>query len=294
LLKIILEKILPLYFLILSGYVFGKRKNYDLQYSLDIVFYLLAPILVFISFYKFHLENINIFSLVFANTFYIFLNLFLTYFMLKKLNIFNIQNENSHKGIALSIAFSNVAYLGLPLIYFLYGEQGFQIAVLNFLVISILHFSLGIYFLVGKTYELFKIPFIYAFALAYILKYFKIKLNPSIINFCELTGKSSLPLMLLNLGTRLSKITTEKVKEGFFISLLKIFINLIFALLVAKIFNLQGLIKKVFVIQNMLPSAILNYVFCEKYNKDPTLVASIIFFSTLLSIIYIPILIFLF
>jgi len=283
--QIILEKILPLYILIFSGYIFGKRRKYDLSYISDVVFYLLAPILVFISVYKLSLNSNLILKLVFANTFYVLSSLAILSF------IFYKADKRNYKAISLSLTFSNVAYLGLPLIFFLYGDKGLEIAVINFLVISFLHFSLGIYYLSGNFKELISIPFLYTFILAIIFKKLKISLSSSLINFMELTGKSSLPLMLVSLGTRLASISFEDIFKGLIYTLLKFIINFFLLILSAKLFSLKGLEFYVFVLQNILPSAILNYVFCEKYNKNPNLVSSIILFSTVFSLIYIPLVI---
>jgi len=283
--QIILEKILPLYILIFSGYIFGKKKKYDLSYVSDIVFYLLAPILVFISVYKLNLNSNLILKLFFANTFYVLSSLTILSLIFYKID------KSNYKAISLSLTFSNVAYLGLPLIFFLYGDKGLEIAVINFLVISFLHFSLGIYYLSGNFKELISIPFLYTFILAIIFKKLKISLSSSLINFMELTGKSSLPLMLISLGTRLASISFEDVFKGIIYASLKFIVNFSLLILSAKIFSLKGLEFYVFVLQNILPSAILNYVFCEKYNKNPNIVSSIILFSTLLSLIYLPLVI---
>jgi len=285
--QIILEKILPLYFLIFSGYIFGKRKKYDLSYISDVVFYLFAPILVFISVYKLSLNFKLILKLFFANTFYVVSSL-----AILSLIFYKIDRKN-YKAISLSLTFSNVAYLGLPLIFFLYGDKGLEIAVINFLVISFLHFSLGICYLSGNFKELISIPFLYTFILAVILKKLKIPLSKSLINFMELTGKSSLPLMLVSLGTRLASISSEDIFKGIIYTFLKFITNFLVLILSAKTFSLKGLEFYIFILQNILPSAILNYVFCEKYSKNPNLVSSIILFSTLFSLIYIPLVIFL-
>ncbi len=280
--KIILEKILPLYILIFVGFLFGKRKKYDLSYVSDIVLYFFSPILVFVSFYKLEI-NFPVFNLILANISYIFLSLFLLSYFFKKIY------KEKYKAIALSLTFSNVAYLGLPLVYFLYGEKGFNIAIINFIVISILHFSLGLYFLTGKVKEVFKLPFIFAVVLAVLFRKLKIIIPIPFMNLLELTGKSSLPLMLTTLGTRLSQVKFEDIKYAFILSIFKVFFSFILLLFISKIFSLPGIIKNIFILQNILPSAILNYVFCEKYNQSPSLVSSIVFFSTLLSFFYIPI-----
>lgn len=280
--KIILEKILPLYILIFVGFLFGKRKKYDLSYVSDIVLYFFSPILVFVSFYKLEI-NFPVFNLILANISYIFLSLFLLSYFFKKIY------KEKYKAIALSLTFSNVAYLGLPLVYFLYGEKGFNIAIINFIVISILHFSLGLYFLTGRVKDVFKLPFIFAVVLAMLFKKLKIVISASFMNLLELTGKSSLPLMLTTLGTRLSQVKFEDIKYAFILSIFKVFFSFILLLFISKIFSLPGIIKNIFILQNILPSAILNYVFCEKYNQSPSLVSSIVFFSTLLSFFYIPI-----
>jgi hypothetical protein len=58
------------------------------------------------------------------------------------------------------------------------------------------------------------------------------------------------------------------------------------ALLTVSIIPCPTTAKKVIIVQSSLPSAILNYVLCEKFKKSPQTAATIVFISTLLFPLY--------
>ena len=53
-------------------------------------------------------------------------------------------------------------------------------------------------------------------------------------------------------------------------------------------FDIDNLLIKVFIIQYSMPSAVFNYILADKYDKNPDRVASIVFVSTIMSLLTIP------
>ena len=90
------------------------------------------------------------------------------------------------------------------------------------------------------------------------------------------------------MGDRLTKIKIKFFKKAFLAALFKITFGFIIATLLVTIFSLTGILKDILILQAAMPSAVLTMVICYKYRRDPDLVASVVFISTLLSIITIP------
>ena len=53
---------------------------------------------------------------------------------------------------------------------------------------------------------------------------------------------------------------------------------------------MDGLTRKVLVLQASMPVGVLNYLFAQRYGRSPEQVASLVLVSTLISIISIPML----
>ena len=62
-------------------------------------------------------------------------------------------------------------------------------------------------------------------------------------------------------------------------------------LLVSKLLDVDGLTRKVLILQASMPVGVLNYLFAQRYARSPEQVASLVLVSTLLSVISIPVLV---
>jgi predicted permease len=71
----------------------------------------------------------------------------------------------------------NAGYLGIPLIYLLFGERALPFALTYMVVMAVYHFTLGIFILEGSFKEgvlsALKVPLIYGAILGLLLKPFK-------------------------------------------------------------------------------------------------------------------------
>ncbi|MBE9528580.1 MAG: AEC family transporter, partial [Proteobacteria bacterium] len=60
---------------------------------------------------------------------------------------------------------------------------------------------------------------------------------------------------------------------------------------VTALLGIDGVPRKVILLSSSMPSAVINFVICQRYNMQSDLVASIIATSTLISIVTTPIII---
>ena len=56
----------------------------------------------------------------------------------------------------------------------------------------------------------------------------------------------------------------------------------------SKLLDVDGLTRKVLILQASMPVGVLNYLFAQRYARSPEQVASLVLVSTLLSVISIP------
>ena len=136
--------------------------------------------------------------------------------------------------------------------------------------------------------EAFKLPLIYAVIVGLALNIFKIKIPEIIFKPMEIIGMIVIPLALLILGYKLTEIKIQTVRTAFFASLFRIIGGFIIAFLIIKLFSISGLVRNIILIEAAMPAAVMSIILTSKYSKDPELVASIVFISTLISLISIP------
>jgi len=158
---------------------------------------------------------------------------------------------------------------------------------------AVLHFTLGIVVLQRENLKegllsVLKIPLIYAVVFAFFTK--GISIPEGIEKILKLTGDATLPLMLVSIGISLSRIKPSEIELSVLGTAVRFVGGTLTAFLFASVLNCPPLLKKILVVQSSLPSAILNYVLCERFNRSPEIAASIIFVSTLLFPVYLLIL----
>lgn len=280
--ELLLNVIFPIYILIFLGYAFGKIwKSLETRTISTLVLYIFAPALIFDSFRGLKsFENLTSISLsaliVFLGVYS--LSLFVEGLLLKEKN----------PAFELSSTVMNAGYLGIPLIYLMFGEKSLPIALTYMVVMAVYHFTLGIVILnrdlSSGFKEALKIPLIYAVLLAFLLR--EVSLPSGVDKMIKLTGNATMPLMLVSIGISLSKIDLKGLEVGVLSTLVRFLGGTVFSIFSVEILGLKGLISKVLIVQSSLPSAVLNYVLCERFNKSPEIAASSIFISTILFPIY--------
>ena len=211
---------------------------------------------------------------------------FLGYLIIKYLNL-------PIKVYLPPLIFANTGNMGLPLVLFAFGEKGFKVGILYMVSTTIVHYTLGIIILSydKSPFEVFKLPLIYSAVLGLIIPVFGWDLPIIVERTFVLLGEASIPTMIFTLGYKLSEITISQFKKSFAFGGMRIGFGFLFGLIIAKIFNINGLVSNVFILESSMPPAIFNFVLAEKYQQDSKMVASIILAGTLLSIITTPIII---
>ncbi len=285
-LNVLLNVIIPVYALVVAGFLTKKffYKSFETSSSIFVVLYFFAPALVFYSFknLSFPIETlVKIF--IFSSALFVLL---WTISTLSTLAIF----KRRIRALEISATVMNAGYLGLPLIFVLFGQKALPVAVSFMVSIAILHFSIGVALLHGESFfkgikESFKLPLIYAALLAFLLK--GIRLPEGFEKMLKLTGDASMPLMLFVLGASLHRLKFESLKLGLWGSFLRLVLGTAVALTLLKFFSFSDYVRKTLLVQASLPSAILNYVLCERFSQEADIAAVVILISTLLSPLWI-------
>jgi len=283
----VLNIVLPAFVVILIGYTFGRvRKTADISPVVDVAFYIGTPALVFISMLDKKIVLLDA-GKVWAAALIIMFGCALVAWV-----VFRLLRQK-HSALYLPIIAMNTVNLPFPILYLAYGSAGLQAATLFFIPNVLLLSSLGIYIAAGKQWkegikEVFKIPVIYAAVIGLALNLFGVRLPELAINSLDLIALMAIPLVLIVLGYNLSKVKLASLPTTFLASFLRMGVGLLLGLLTANLFNLEGIFKVVVILVSAMPSAVNTSILATKYDNEADLVSSVVFVTTLISLVSIP------
>jgi predicted permease len=185
--------------------------------------------------------------------------------------------------------FPNAGNLGLPMSQLAFGDDGLVIAVALFAIFSFVQHTLAVSVLVWAnrrqaSTEHVKRSFPYAVALmgtsAVILKAFAIPVPPPILNSAKLVGSLAVPMMLISLGYALSTIKQSSVGEGAKLALARMMTGFLSGLVLLSLLNLPELVGEVLVQQVLMPVAVVNYIYTQRFTPLGHTAASAVLIST--------------
>ncbi|HEY9033628.1 MAG TPA: AEC family transporter [Pseudomonadales bacterium] len=190
------------------------------------------------------------------------------------------------------LSFANTGNMGVPICLFAFGEQAMALALVLFMTTSIFHFSIGVALAGSRNalHALLTSPVFYAALLSMLLVVTGWQLPPALFNTIELLGGIAIPLMLFSLGASLQSIRAHAFVRSTVLALWRLLAGFAVGLLLCWLFELDGVLAGVVIIQSSMPSAVFNYLLALSYDRQPGEVAGIVVLSTLLSFASLPLL----
>lgn len=282
----VLSVVLPVFSVIGIGYLFARFKKISLESVIEILLYLTIPALVISSLSKKQLVATDL-ALVSLAAFIVVIGTgAITWIYL------NIIKRQDLRGFYLPTMFMNSGNMSFPLALLAFGPDGLAVAVLYYIAISFLVYTLGIYIAkgTGGFSEMFKLPLVYASAAGIMLNLGGVTLPSPVITTFEMLGAATIPIMQVSLGYRLYSARLIYPWMSFIGSLIRIIGGAAIAYLVVTLLGIDGMNRKIIILSSGMPAAVINFVVSHRYNVDSDLVASTVAASTLLSIITTPIL----
>tara|TARA_B100002052_G_scaffold70667_1_gene64021 strand:- start:417 stop:1301 length:885 start_codon:yes stop_codon:yes gene_type:complete len=277
--------VFPIFIIILIGFIWNKfNNNLNEEEIIKLITWIGAPCLIFNT-----LININISYSLLKDIVYI--AIILTFLMLIfSMVIIKIFKEPV-RALINPMTFQNSGNLGLTICLFSFGQIGLELAVIYFMVTSVLHFTLGLSIWSGNISlkHLLKAPVVYAVILGLLINYNGLKLPIAISNATTVLAGITIPLLLLTMGASIAKINFKIETKIVFLTLTRTLLALILAYLLTIFFKIDGVAQKIILMQGVLPAPIFTYMFASQYKVSPEKVANYLMTSTLISIITITV-----
>ncbi len=284
----VLYVVFPVFFVISVGYLFATVKKIDLSPVIEILLYLTIPALVISSLAKKRLVVDDLLVVTLAAWGVVLGTGLITLVFL------HVTGRQGMRGIYLSTMFMNSGNMGFPLALLAFGTDGLTVAVLYFIAVSLMVYSLGIYIAKGKggLSEIFKLPLIYAALTGIGISLLDVELPTPLLSALDMLGSATIPLMQISLGYHIHATRFAYPGLSIACSILRIGGGLLIALLIVTLFGIEGLNRNVILLLSAMPSAVINFVMSYRYNLQSELVASTVATSTFMSIITTPLVLF--
>ncbi len=296
LLESVFPAVVPVFSIILIGFLIGRKTSYNLGFPTDITMYFTLPALVFSTLvHKWDTPFLaKTFLITGSGTAFIIFGTGILAMIYIKAN-----KKEEAKSLYPTVMFIASGNFVLTLDYFAFGYEGFLRGIFFQMVNTSLMFTLGVYMVGGET-SLRKIiltPFFVAAISGALIWVFHIKLPDVVLHSVDFLGKSALPLLLLMLGFSLSNIHISNMSLALAGGIMRIFgglgVAIVFVLLL-RFFDIisysedELLTIKLLVFNGGMPAAVGTFLLAQKYNRNPELVASSVFASTLIGLLTIP------
>ncbi|KAA0010079.1 AEC family transporter [Billgrantia pellis] len=188
--------------------------------------------------------------------------------------------------------YPNTGNMGLPVVLYAFGSAGFAYGITVMVTVSLFQFTLGAIMASSGTplRTLVRTPTVYAILIALILLLTETELPLWLANSVDLISGFTVPLMLITLGVSLASIQVKNLRSGIGFSLLRTPVAVLLAWGIGALLDLPPLAHGILILQMSMPVAVFNYLFAQRARREPAYVASLVFCSTLLALIYLPVL----
>ena len=202
-----------------------------------------------------------------------------------------------------SAACPNSGYIGIPLLWAVFGHQGFILAVIT-AIVSTLMMPLVLIFLQRSVVQkdsllrtifqlckhIMQTPINIGIILGFLYLFAKLPYPKMLDNFTTIMGEATIPCALLSVGMVLAEQRITHLKEISFVSSIKLVVMPLIAILFAKLFDLPTIPAIALVISCALPTAIIDYMIAEEMHIFVRRASSIILLTTAISVISVPLL----
>lgn len=199
----------------------------------------------------------------------------------------------SHKPLSSflpPLMFPNSGNIGLPLVILAFGDEGALLGVAYFFVIALAQHSIGFSIYAGsfQPKTLLRQPLFYSVIAVLLVTWFAIPVPQLILTTTQMLGGMMVPAMLLLLGLSLASMKVSDLAPALLIATGRLVIGAVSAIVVIWMLDLRGVPAGVVFLLATMPTAIVNYIFAQRFDRNPEQVAGTIVVSTIMTFICLP------
>ncbi len=298
---VVLNQIAVLFILIVIGFMLKKLKILDDRFEKGLASLIISvtlPALIITSMnYEFSKELLSNSLMILGYGASTFALMILVSYIFSK--IFHL--ENPQKGVyQFLIVFPNTGFIGFPILNAVFGREAIFYASIFNVIFNILLWTLGVYFVSKEkkkiNFNMLINPGTVSVLIGFMLFVLSIKLPYIIHSSLQTIGDTTTPLAMIMVGLLLGdarfRVLFTNIKL-FIISAIRLIIIPLIVYIILSLFNLPQIVLATVVILSGMPSGANAAIFSRKFDSDYKLASQGIFLTTLLSIVSIPLIIYL-
>ena len=307
--SIVLGKVLILFLLLLAGFIARRLKIFDNTTTRginNIILKVTLPALTIVSMQMNYNTSLLVES---VQLLFISICVYATSFFIALVIPFILKPHNGEKGVfQFVIIFSNVAFMGFPVVKSVFGESALFYAAIYNLPFNFLTFTLGIILLmqdrlfsrtseVGSTYKIslkqVLNPGVISVIMGFALFTMNIHLPQVIKEPMELLGNVTIPMSMFVIGAILAQNSLTKAFTNwrlYILSGLRLLVLPCILWLILRNFIDNKMFLGVIVLICGMPAAASTPILAQAYGGNYETAAQSVFLSTMLSIFTIPLL----
>lgn len=298
-----IQGVLEIVIIITVGYILANKNWFDIKIAdlfAKLVLNVSLPLNIMVnitSFFKKE-ELISLASDLTIPFLSIILSFFLGYFLAE---IFKV--KKGRKGIFVGIfSLSNSIFIGLPMSQALFGERATPFTLLYYMANTTIWWSAGVYvismeadknvkiFSWNTIKRVFNIPLI-GFIIGVILVLLDITLPKFLFESFKMIGNLTTPLSLFYVGIIIKEMGVTKFymdKDTLLIFIGRFLVSPILVIGLSYLIKVPKITRDVFVIMSAMPAMVNSAIVARIYNADYEFAVKMITYTTLLSIMILP------
>lgn len=299
--QVIINQMIILFLVMIVGYIANKTKILDEnmnQKMSSLVLNVTSPALILSSVSEKSSGNLNTVVQIFFISIAIYMVLPIMGILLARLLNVPQKDRNLYQFMTI---FSNVGFMGFPVIQSIFGTEALFFASILNLVFNLFCYSYGIYLISGEGKMSFDFkqlinPGIIFSIIAVIIYLTKYQMPQIIGETSNLIGSITTPLAMMIIGSSLAEIPINEVLNEIkiypYTIIKQVLMPILFWWLLRFIIK-DAVVLGVLVILIAMPVGSVTIMFCSQFKKNTALASKSIFITTLASVFTIPILVYL-
>lgn len=281
------NNLLPIFLIAGAGYLVGYWKKIPPKPLSQIVFYIFSPALIFNLITSSHLSGADILHIG-AITVLTALSLAAIAYLVGR--ILKLERKLL-AALILVVILPNAGNFGLSVNLFAFGDSAlayasiyFSFSVIIMFTVGVLVASMGSVGLKDALLALLKVPSMYAVIIAFIFLAYPLHLPSPVERSISLLSEATIPAMLVLLGLQFQNLTRNlNLRALTAAGVLRLLVSPMLGFGLATVFNLHGPALLATVSESAMPAAVTNTVLATEYDVEPAFVASVVFYTTILS-----------
>jgi predicted permease len=280
----ILGIILPVFVVILVGYLYARRFRPDMSQVNHLSMLILGPALIFSALASKAFDLGANVALIAGSVGVVLGSGLLAWPVARIMKV-------DFRTLVPTAMFNNCGNMGLPLAVLAFGQAGFSAMVALFTISNLLQFTVGIRIIDhhAKFWQFLRNPMVWATALGFAFAITQPPMPEWAYFGIKMVGDALIPVMLISLGVRLYEVRWDDWHIGVVGGIVCPVTGIAMALLLAPVLGLSDTQRGLLILFGALPPAVLNFMVAEQLRQEPAKVASIVLIGNVMSVIFIPI-----